>query len=193
MGVGEFRGGKGGGVKWTEHLFLMLCTFKDNTTYLIQFQINYITCTQLIMSLNRFVKDLRKPPLPPLPVHYHMSVTTSPSPHLLLLQTRWHTHYTLYLHRYTPLSTFPCPASTHWCWGIPQSCGIPPHIHTGPILPGAISVFSQHWRLLPMHCEPRWIKKVLPCWNLAACNETYWFRMLIQTICLSMMSTWFRY
>lgn len=130
MGDGEFRGGKGGGVKWTEHLFLMLCTFKDNTTYLIQFQINYITCTQLIMSLNRFVKDLRKPPLPPLPVHYHMSVTTSPSPHLLLLQTRWHTHYTLYLHRYTPLSTFPCPASTHWCWGIPQSWGFPPHIHT---------------------------------------------------------------
>lgn len=113
----------------------MLCTFKDNTTYLIQFQINYITCTQLIMSIKRFVKDLRKPPLPSLPVHYHMSVTTSPSPHLLLLQTRWHTHYTLYLHRYTPLSTFTCPASTPFCertlmLGNPPVLGIPPtHTH----------------------------------------------------------------
>lgn len=148
------------------------------------------------MSIKRFVKDLRKPPLPPLPVHYHMSKTTSPSPHLLLLQTRWHTHYTLYLHRYTPLSTFPCPASTPFCektlmLGNPPVLGIPPtHTHW-PILPGAISDFSQHWRLLPMHCEPRWMKKVLPCWNLAACKETHW--MFIQTICLSMMSTWFRY
>lgn len=196
MGVGEFRGGKGGGVKWTEHLFLMLCTFKDNTTYLIQFQINYITCTQLIMSLNRFVKDLRKPPLPALPVHYHMSVTTSPSL-LPSLSIHGGTHITHYIyidiHRYLPFPVLLAHLSVrgHWCWGIPQSWGFPPHIHTGPILPGAISVFSQHWRLLPMHCEPRWIKKVLPCWNLAACKETH--SMLIQTICLSMMSTWFKY
>lgn len=181
---------RGGGVKWTEHLFLMLCTFKDNTTYLIQFQINYI----LYPTDHVYKKICKRSAETPF------TVTTSPLshvsdylPHLppLLIHTQWHTHYTLYLHRYTPLSTFPCPASTHWCWGIPQSWGFPPHIHTGPILPGEISVFSQHWRLLPMHCEPRWIKKVLPCWNLAACNETYW--MLIQTICLSMMSTWFKY
>lgn len=132
MGDGEFRGGKGGGVKWTEHLFLMLCTFKDNTTYLIQFQINYITCTQLIMSLNRFVKDLRKPPLPPLPVHYHMSVTTSPTslPSLSIHSGTHITHYIyIDIHRYLPLPVLLAHHSVrgHWCWGIPQSWGFPPH------------------------------------------------------------------
>lgn len=126
MGVGEFRGGKGGGVKWTEHLFLMLCTFKDNTTYLIQFQINYI----LYPTDHVYKKICKRSAETPF------TVTTSPLshvsdylPHLppLLIHTQWHTHYTLYLHRYTPLSTFPCPASTHWCWGIPQSWGFPPH------------------------------------------------------------------
>lgn len=197
MGVGEFRGGKGGGVKWTEHLFLMLCTFKDNTTYLIQFQINYI----LYPTDHVYKKICKRSAETPL------TATTSP----ISVQCQWlppppptssfsihggtHIIHYIYIdiHRYLPLPVLLAHHSVrgHWCWGIPQSWGFPPHIHTGPILPGAISVFSQHWRLLPMHCEPRWIKKVLPCWNLAACKETH--SMLIQTICLSMMSTWFRY
>lgn len=107
----------------------MLCTFKDNTTYLIQFQINYITCTQLIMSLNRFVKDLRKPPLPSLPVHYHMSVTTSPTslPSLSIHSGTHITHYIyIDIHRYLP---FPVLLA-HTDVGESPSLGDSPHTYT---------------------------------------------------------------
>lgn len=127
MGVGEFRGGKGGGVKWTEHLFLMLCTFKDNTTYLIQFQINYITCTQLIMSLNRFVKDLRKPPLPPLPVQYQWLPPPPPTSSFSIHGGTHIIHYIyIDIHRYLP---FPVLLS-HTDVGESPSLGDSPHTYT---------------------------------------------------------------
>lgn len=116
------------------------------------------------MSLKRFVKDLRKPPLPSLPVHYHMSVTTSPTslPSLSIHSGTHITHYIyIDIHRYLPFPVLLAHTDVGESPSLVESP--PPHIHTGPILPGAISVFSQHWRLLHMHCEPRWIKKVLPC------------------------------
>lgn len=122
MGVGEFRGGKGGGVKWTEHLFLMLCTFKDNTTYLIQFQINYI-----LYPTDHVYKKIckRSAETPFTATTSPMSVTTSPSPHLLLLQTRWHTHY-IDIHRYLP---FPVLLA-HTDVGESPSLGDSPHTYT---------------------------------------------------------------
>lgn len=144
------------------------------------------------MSIKRFVKDLRKPPLPPLPVQCQW---LPPPPPTSSFSKHGGTHITHYIyidiHRYLPFPVLLAHTDVGESPSLVESP--PPHIHTGPILPilpGAISVFSQHWRLLPMHCEPRWMKKVLPCWNLAACKETH--SMLIQTICLSMMSIWFK-
>lgn len=133
-GLESLGGGGGERVKRTEHLFQMLCTFEGYTTYLIQFQINYI----LYPTDHVYKKICKRSAETPF------TVTTSPLshvsdylPHLppLLIHTRWHTHYTLYLHRYTPLSTFPCPASTPFCertlmLGNPPVLWIPPPTHT---------------------------------------------------------------